>query len=63
MKRLFFTATIILTFFSAGYMPAAEAPSVALVEKLFNGSALAGTANSKSGNSCHPGGGIGGCRN
>ena len=37
-------------------MQAAETPSAALGEKLFNDSALGGSANAKSCNSCHPGG-------
>jgi cytochrome c peroxidase len=55
-KTLFFTATIILSTLIAGYMQAAETPSAALGEKLFNDSALGGTDNAKSCNSCHPGG-------
>ena len=55
-KTLFFTATIILSTFSAGYTQAAETPSVALGEKLFNDSVLGGSDNAKTCNSCHPGG-------
>ena len=55
-KTLFFMATIILSTLIAGSMQATETPSAALGEKLFNDSALAGSANAKSCNSCHPGG-------
>ena len=55
-KTLFFAATIFLSTLIAGYTQAAETPSVALGEKLFNDSALGGSANAKSCNSCHPGG-------
>ena len=55
-NTVFFTATIILSTLIAGYMQAAETPSATLGEKLFNDSALGGTDNEKSCNSCHPGG-------
>jgi cytochrome c peroxidase len=55
-KTLFFTATIILSTFIGNYMQAAETPSAALGEKMFNDSTLGGTNNGKSCNSCHPGG-------
>ncbi len=55
-KTLFFAATIFLGTLIAGYTQAAETPSVALGEKLFNDSALGGSANAKSCNSCHLGG-------
>jgi cytochrome c peroxidase len=53
---LFFTATIILSTLMAHHIQAAEAPSAALGEKLFNDSALGGSDNQKSCNTCHPGG-------
>jgi cytochrome c peroxidase len=55
-KTLFFTATIILSTLIAGSMQAAETPSAALGEKLFNDPALGAADNEKSCNSCHPGG-------
>lgn len=55
-KELFFTATIILSTLIATSIQAAETPSAALGEKLFNDSALGGSDNAKSCNSCHPGG-------
>ncbi len=55
-KTLFLTATIILSTLIAGDMQAAETPSATLGEKLFNDSALGGSDNVKSCNSCHSGG-------
>ncbi len=55
-KVIFLTATIILSALTAGYTQAAETPSVVLGEKLFNDSALGGSKNAKSCNSCHLGG-------
>jgi cytochrome c2 len=55
-KTLIFTATIILSTLIAGSTQAAETPSAARGEKLFNDPALGGTGNTKSCNTCHPGG-------
>ena len=55
-KTLFFTAAIILSTLLAHHIQAAEAPSAALGKKLFNDSALGGSDNKKSCNTCHPGG-------
>lgn len=55
-KTLFFAMTLALGAFIAGNMQATETPSAAMGEKLFNDSALGGSANVKSCSSCHPGG-------
>lgn len=55
-KLLFLTSTIVLSTLIAGSVQAAEKPSVELGEKLFNNPVLGGTGNTKSCNSCHPGG-------
>jgi cytochrome c peroxidase len=55
-KTLFFATTIVLSILIVSYMQAAETPSAALGEKVFNDSSLGGSANAKSCNSCHPGG-------
>ncbi len=55
-KIFFFTATIILCTLSAGSVQAAEKPSLTLGEKLFKDPTLGSSNNTKSCNSCHPGG-------
>jgi cytochrome c553 len=54
MKRIGLAISLILLL--AGMAVAAEQPSVALGEKLFNDPGLGGSTNDKSCGSCHPGG-------
>jgi cytochrome c peroxidase len=55
-KTMFFATTIVLSTLIASSVQAAETPSVKLGEKAFNDSALGGSLNAKSCNTCHPAG-------
>lgn len=55
-KEILVLAAIVLGVIIVGNLQAAEKPSAALGEQLFNDPALGGTDNVQSCNSCHPGG-------
>ncbi len=55
-REIIISAALILGIFMAVSLQAAEKPSVAMGEKLFNDPTLAGSDNARSCSSCHPGG-------
>jgi cytochrome c2 len=55
-RKIIITAIAILGVFMAAELPATENPSAAMGKKLFNDPSLGGSGNTRSCNTCHPGG-------